>query len=183
MHRICLFFALLALAACSNSRAPRGPSPYSHEYRPPRDENYHGGAGAMILKYDANHDGAVTRAELEAGLHAEFDSHDTGHTGCLKPDQVAAINAERIAADQSAATPLQDFRQDGCVDFQEFSSAPLSVFDDLDRNNDGTVSAEEFKPRPGQGGEPGGRRSNGGNRPPQGAPLSPKSRPGNSIWP
>ena len=41
-----------------------------------------------------------TRDELMTGLHAEFDSYDTGHTGCLKPDQVAAINAARIAADQ-----------------------------------------------------------------------------------
>ena len=24
---------------------------------PPRDENYHGGPNAMLLKYDANHDG------------------------------------------------------------------------------------------------------------------------------
>jgi hypothetical protein len=163
-----MILAFLALAACSNSRQPPAPSRFSHDYRPPRDENYHGGPAATILKYDANHDGAVTRAELEAGLHAEFDSHDTGHTGCLTPDQIAVINAERIAADQSAATPLQDFRQNGCVDFSEFASAPLSVFDDLDRNNDGTVSAQELNPRAGQGAGAGNgqeRRGNGANRP------------------
>jgi hypothetical protein len=143
-------FAVLvfvALAACSNSRPPPEPSRFTTGYRPPRDENYHGGPNALILKYDANHDGSVTKAEMEAGLRADFDKYDTAHTGCLTPAQVAAINAERIAADQAAASPLQDFRQDGCVDFQEFAAAPRSVFDTLDKNGDGTVTPQEFNPK------------------------------------
>jgi hypothetical protein len=138
---------LVALAACSNSRPPPEPSRFTTGYRPPRDENYHGGPNALVLKYDANHDGSVTKAELEAGLRADFDAYDTRHTGCLSPDQVSAINAARIAADQAAATPLQDFRQDGCVDFQEFAAAPRSVFDTLDKNGDGTVTPQEFNPK------------------------------------
>ena len=101
----------------------------------------------MLLKYDANHDGTVTREELIAGLKAEFAALDTHHTGCLAPDQVAEINQERIAADKSTATPLQDWNQDGCVDYREFSAAAYSLFDQLDRNNDGKVTPEEFNPR------------------------------------
>jgi len=141
----------VALAACSNTHTPPQQSPYTTGYRPPRDENYHGGPNALILKYDANNDGSVTRAEMEAGLRDDFDSYDTRHTGCLTPDQVSAINAERIAADQAAATPLQDFRQNGCVDFQEFAAAPRSVFDTLDKNGDGTVTPQEFNPKPATG--------------------------------
>jgi hypothetical protein len=158
-----ILFAVLflaALAACSNTRQPPGPSRFTTGYRPPRDENYHGGPNALILKYDANHDGSVTRAELEAGLHADFDKYDTGHTGCLTADQVSAINATRIAADQSTATPLQDFRQDGCIDFQEFSAAPVSVFDELDRNGDGVVTPGELNARPNPNG-PGARLRQG----------------------
>jgi len=140
-----LAFALLPLAASAQTAVP-----------PPRDENYHGGNNALLLKYDANHDGTVTRDELIAGLKAEFAGLDTHHTGCLTPDQVTEINQERIAADQSAATPLQDWNQDGCVDYREFSAAAYSLFDQLDRNGDGKVTPQEFNPlaRPGANGIP-----------------------------
>ena len=133
------------LAACGSTPSSQRWNPYPTP--PPRDENYHGGPNAMLLKYDANHDGTVTREELIAGLKAEFAALDTNHTGCLTPDQVAAINQERIAADQSAATPLQDWNQDGFVDYREFSAAAYSLFDELDRNGDGKVTPQEFNPR------------------------------------
>jgi Ca2+-binding EF-hand superfamily protein len=88
----------------------------------------------------------VTRAELTAGLKADFDKYDTRHTGCLDSSQTAAINAARIAADQSTATTLQDWNGDGCIDFREFATAAYSLFDQLDRNGDGTVTAREFNP-------------------------------------
>ena len=72
----------------------------------PRDENYHGGNAAMLLKYDVNHDGTLTRAELIGALKAEFAAHDTAHNGCLDADQAAEINQARVDADQSTATPV-----------------------------------------------------------------------------
>jgi hypothetical protein len=158
---------LLLLAACSGK--PPGPSPYTTNYRPPRDENFHGGPNTMLLKYVAP-DGSLTRAAMNAGLKADFDKYDTRHTGCLDSDQVAAINAARIAEDESTATPLQDWNQDGCIDLREFSTAASSLFDQLDVNNDNVITAKEFNPRgpakgaapPGQGGERRGRRGGGG---------------------
>lgn len=166
-----LFIALLvlvALAACSNTRPPRQRGAF-----PTREDNFRGGPNAMLLKYDADHDGRLTRAELDAGLKADFDRYDTGHTGCLNPDQVAAINAQRIREDQSSATPLQDFQQNGCVDFSEFGAAPVSLFAELDRDGDGVVTAQEFNPRRGPGGGNGGgppEGTPGGSRPPGGGP-------------
>src|SRR6185312_15473879 len=100
------------LAACGSSE-PSTPRWSPYPVVTPRDENFHGGP-AVLLKYDANHDGTLTKEELMTGLRTEFDALDTKHTGCLTPDQVDAINQQRIAADQSAATPLQDWNQDGC---------------------------------------------------------------------
>ena len=156
--RILRFSALCLvgmLAACGSSNPP-GPrwSPYPRP--PPRDENYHGGPNAVLLKYDSNHDGTLTKEELIAGLRAEFDALDTKHTGCLTPDQVDAINQARIAADQSAATPLQDWNQDGCVDFREYSAAIFSLFDQIDKNGDGKITPQEFNPRLGRPGDPNG---------------------------
>jgi Ca2+-binding EF-hand superfamily protein len=161
-----IFCCLLALAACGPRRPP-GLGIYDPNYRPPRDENFNGGPNAILLKYDTNHDGQLTRAELDKGLKAEFDSYDTGHTGCLNQDQVRAINQARIAQDQSTATPLQDWNQDGCIDLKEFSTTANSLFDELDRNRDGVISKQEFNPRPpGRGAPPEGageRGRRGGN--------------------
>lgn len=135
-----------ALAACGSS-TPREPRWSPYPVPPPRDENYHGGNNALLLKYDANRDGTLTREELIAGLKAEFAALDVRHTGCLTPDQADAINQARIAADQSTATPLQDWNQDGCIDYREFSAAAYSLFDQLDRNGDGKITPQEFNPR------------------------------------
>ena len=69
---------------------------------------------------------------------------------------------------------------DGCVDFREFATAAFSLFDQLDRNNDGKITPKEFNPqaRPGargagrgggeQGGGQGGGRGGRGGGPPGG---------------
>lgn len=176
---------LVALLAACGSSTPTEPrwSPYPRVA--PRDENYHGGQNALLLKYDSNHDGTLTREELIAGLRAEFAALDPKHTGCLTPDQVDEINQARIAADQSTATPIQDWNQDGCVDFREYSAAAYSLFDQLDRNGDGKITPQEFNPRaarpgmqngappaeqPEQGRGRRGRPDGGGGPPPGEAP-------------
>jgi EF-hand domain pair len=136
---------VVILAGCGSS----GPGPGSNPgpRPPPRNQNDRAGPNALLLKYDANHDGTLTRDELIAGLKKEFAALDTNHDGCLTPDQVDAINQARIAADRSTATPLQDWNQDGCVDYREYSAAAYSLFDELDRNGDGEVTPDEFNPR------------------------------------
>ena len=163
LHRLCLLGLALLLPACS-ADAPKGPPRWTPNKETPRDENFNGGPNAMLLKYDANHDGTLTKEELIAGLKAEFDGYDTAHTGCLKEDQVAAINAARIAVDQSTATPLQDWNQDGCLDYREFATTAYSLFDQIDRNGDGKIAPEEFDPRkaPAAKAAPGGGRGRRG---------------------
>jgi len=135
----------------------------------PRDENWHSPAAAL-LRFDANHDGILTRAELVGGLHVEFNTYDVEHKNCLGPDQVRAINQLRVQQDGSQASPLVDWNQDGCIDFNEFSGAALSLFDTLDTNGDGQLSAQELNPAgaraPGAGqGQPGqGRGGHGHHR-------------------
>ncbi len=153
--------ALFALASCASE-------PQHHRWNPngtPRDENWHSPAGSL-MRYDADHDGTLTRAELEAGLHKDFDAFDTKHTGCLSSDQVIAINQARQSEDQAAASPLIDWKQNGCVDFDEFAATARSLFEQLDKNSDGKLTPDEVNPKPahqhrgGQGGF--GRRHRGG---------------------
>jgi Ca2+-binding EF-hand superfamily protein len=145
-HSPLIFLAAgLLLAGCGGGQ--RQPPPWMRPAEKLRDENYHGGPVSMLTRYDANHDGVLTRDELIAGLKAEFAAHDVKHDGCLKDDQVDDINQSRVDADQSTATPLVDWNQDGCIDYTEFSAAPYSLFDQLDRNRDGKLTAQEMGQR------------------------------------
>jgi len=181
---ILIVLGTLVLAACGG---PRQPPPWLRSTEKPRDENYHGGSAAMILKYDANHDGTLTREELIAGLKADFAAHDTHHNGCLDSDQALAINQERVDADQSVATPVVDWNQDGCIDYTEYSAAPYSLFDQLDLDHDGKLTPKELEragakpkdsdaqpadqpPRPDTGEHRRGRRGGEGGAPPAGGP-------------
>jgi hypothetical protein len=42
---------------------------------------------------------------------------------------------------------LVDWNHDGCIDYTEFSAAPYSLFDQMDRNRDGKLTPQELNPR------------------------------------
>lgn len=142
-----ILLSLLIAAGCGGQNR-RQPPPWMRPAEKPRDENFRGGPSAMLTKYDANKDGTVTRDELIAGLRAEFAAHDVKRNGCLDDDQVADINQSRVDSDQSTASPLIDWNQDGCINYTEFSAAPYSLFDQLDRNRDGKVTPQEMGRKP-----------------------------------
>ncbi|HWY66006.1 MAG TPA: hypothetical protein VNX61_12405 [Rhizomicrobium sp.] len=137
-----VLLSTLVLAACGGRSQP---PPWMRPAEKPRDENYHGGNAAILLKYDANHDGTVTRNELIAGLKADFAARDTHHNGCLDAEQAGEINQARVDEDQSTATPVVDWNQDGCIDYTEFSAAPYSLFDQLDTDHDGKLTPKELQ--------------------------------------
>ena len=83
----------------------------------------------LMLRYDANNDGKITRSELEAGLRQDFRQADTNHDGLLDADEVRIANQRRIRLDQSNAIPLIDWNHDGYVDFEEFAAPMRSLFE------------------------------------------------------
>src|ERR1700761_9481752 len=96
--------AVLALAGCGSmfgSDQPRHPPEHK------QDAPFHP-ATDILMAYDANHDGIITRAELEAGLKADFAKADYKHLGKLDEEEARAVNQARLAQDQSVASPLID---------------------------------------------------------------------------
>lgn len=156
-----LRFPILVLACCALSacvshhhrRMPENERP--KEWHPSRD---------LLIKYDANHDGTLTKAEMESGLKAEFAVADVDHDGCLKADEVRTINEKRIQELGSTATPLIDWNQDGCVDFNEFAGPIRSLFTAMDRDEDGKLDPKELNPRAATQGQKGHRQGDSDGR-------------------
>jgi Ca2+-binding EF-hand superfamily protein len=138
-------------------------------------------SAALLLRYDANHDGIVTREEMEAGLKADFAAADTNGDGCLDATETRAENQRRLAQDGAQASPLVDWNLDGCVDFREFANTVHSYFELVDRKKDGRVTLIELRgpsapipPRP----APGKATDTAKQQPPQeGQPANSGTRP------
>ena len=150
MKRIAALAAALLLTGCGGQYGFLG-GHHSGEYRgPPR--GMHGDpsgttAGiAQMLRYDANKDGMVTRAEMDGALKADFAALDKDHNGRLEGEEVREENDRRYKESGTQTSPLLDWNQDGGVDFNEFAGGLRSLFDQLDEDHDDVLSGKELKP-------------------------------------
>ena len=128
---------VILLASCA------GPSRHWSPYDQSRPVDWHG-PYVLLLRYDANNDGKITRPELEAGLRQDFWQADSNRDGVLDAEEVRATNLRRIRVDQSTAIPLIDWNHDGYVDFNEFAAPMRSLFEQYDADGDGVVTLEEM---------------------------------------
>lgn len=186
-HLACLAVLLLGTACASRQELPPQDSPPAYDEGPEVNEdgqvlsprataNAQDGVRysslQLLLKYDVNHDNKLTRAELEAGLKADFAAADSNHDGKLDLEEYRAVNDARWKEQGAASSPLVDWNGDGVVDFDEFAAAPRTLFEQLDTKNEGVVDLRKFDPRqkpapqPGQGSRPDGR--SGGDSGPHG---------------
>jgi hypothetical protein len=114
------------------------------EDREPKEAPFHAPV-ELLMRYDTNHDGIITREEMEAGLKADFAAADTNHDGRLDEDETAAVNHARWAEGGSTTSTIVDWNHDGYVDFNEFANTARSLFDEIDRNGDGKLTPDELQ--------------------------------------
>jgi len=131
--------------ACGLALTLSGCGHHRPEEREPKEAPFHAPV-EMLLHYDADHDGTVTREEMEAGLKADFAAADKNHDGCLDADETAAVNHARWEEGLSTTSTIVDWNHDGCVDFNEFANTARSFFDEIDRDGDGKLSPKELRP-------------------------------------
>jgi len=145
LGRVAVLAGLLLIAACA------GRGPYGRRE----------GAGApapeppamsdqelkirLMLSYDFNDDGIVTRAELEAGLKLQFGAADANGDGRLDPPEVRTENDHRFTYNGVSVPPLTDWDGDGFISFDEFATTARAAFALLDRDYNGKLTPDELR--------------------------------------
>lgn len=106
----------------------------------------------MLLQYDTNKDGIISRAEMEAGKAAEFAKADTNSNGFLSWDEFKAWNEAKRTAQIKTVFAVMDADSNASVSAAEFANAypdraatqAANMFALADTNADGGLSLDEL---------------------------------------
>jgi hypothetical protein len=109
------------------------------------------GAGPMDFDtLDADKDGSVTQAEIDAFRASQTDGLDADKNGLISAEELRAhivSRAEASAADMAARMmEMRDANGDGQLGVEELAMGPgpERMFEHVDANADGAVTREEF---------------------------------------
>jgi len=103
------------------------------------------GAGNFCSRDDLNHDGKVTRAELDQALHQQFAAAAKGNA--LSREQFTGMQHSRAEFTSNRAFQRLDSNHDGKLTLQEFSASQAKTFARMDRNSDGVITRDEMTSR------------------------------------
>lgn len=96
---------------------------------------------------DANQDGQIERAEVDAKLAHDFASIDTDGDGGISPDELIAhqdaIREARRKARQARRFARRDINGDGVIGPEEFNVRRLDRLSRMDFDGDGIISDDE----------------------------------------
>src|SRR5258706_2282055 len=155
---------LVVVAACGGMRGgpPPGAGGPNAGIRPLSEQEQN---IRLMLSFDGDSDGTVTRDEMEAALRRQFAACDTNHDGHIDLREMQAENDRRFRVNGAGASPLIDWNQNGEIDFDEFATTAQSLFAVLDRNMDGKLTSDELRlVPPGRGRPPPREAPPGGGR-------------------
>lgn len=112
---------------------------------------------ADFSRMDSNHDGKLSKAEIEASQQAAalrqivarnqqiFRELDKDHNGQLSPAEFEMFHAQPPAPNSAPMLQHFDANHDGVISQIEFRAGTLANFDRLDSDKDGIVTAAEMK--------------------------------------
>jgi hypothetical protein len=112
------------------------------------------GRGAMLAEMfdsiDADKDGKLTYAEMEAHRKAEFDAADTNKDGALGADELSARALarfqEKLAERTQGMLDTMDNDGNGSLSPDEMGEGPgMRNFARIDADNDGAITKDEIQ--------------------------------------
>ncbi len=106
-------------------------------------------AKAEFDNLDTNRDGFVERAEAEALVHSEFNQYDTDRDNKVTEPELRLIVQRSMQREAVERQQAEARRRQGLVAIYEFIDIQLRLADQLDKNNDGKISQQEFSTRAG----------------------------------
>jgi EF hand domain-containing protein len=131
--------------------------------------------GRMLEKLDQNHDGKLTKAEVQNGALTRFNEIDANKDGKVTKEELTAHRQAKMAEhearkDDAGRKPhggrgewrarmgehffaKLDTNKDGTVDAKELGADLNDRFETMDVNGDGVVDAEEIASGFGHGGQ------------------------------
>ena len=109
-------------------------------------------AGDDKLSLDADKDGKITAAEYTAGAKTSFDKLDANADGKVTAAEMDAayttskpgVGAAKVPSSAEKIKAL-DTDGDGALSSVEHEAGSRTMFDQLDANKDGSLTAEEIK--------------------------------------
>jgi Ca2+-binding EF-hand superfamily protein len=116
------------------------------------------GAKFSMATLDTDHDGTISKPELTAFMEGEFDKADTDHDGTLDKNEIEELrkglgipagSAQKTSSGASSGPKLTmtglDKDNDGTVSKDEFTAYMEAQFEKADGDHDGTLDKEEFQ--------------------------------------
>lgn len=110
---------------------------------PPLDER-RARARAEFQNLDTNRNGFVERPEAEAIVHSEFNNYDTDRDNKATEPEVRLVIQRSLQREAAARQEAEARRRQGMMTLNEFIDMNLRQADQLDKNNDGKVSSQEY---------------------------------------
>ena len=116
----------------------------------PAFANHHKDGGADFAQIDANTDGQITQAELDAFAAGRFDAMDTNGDGSIDAGELiaarAAQNKVRAKARAEKMIERADENGNGALEQEEMKQRDSNkMIERLDKDGDGSISEQEFE--------------------------------------
>jgi Ca2+-binding EF-hand superfamily protein len=120
---------------------------------PMHGEGMHGdGPPPMLERFDANHDGKLSKDEVRNGVDKMFTEIDSNKDGFISKEEMRAHHKamhEQMHSKMQERWKAADKDGDGALSRAELEAAgmkrPLRNFDKLDKNKDGKLTPDEMR--------------------------------------
>lgn len=101
-------------------------------------------ARAEFQNLDTDRDGFVERGEAEALVHSEFNNYDTDRDNKVTEPELRLIVQRSLQREAAERQQAEARRRQGMMTLNEFIDMQMRSSDQLDANNDGKVSQQEY---------------------------------------